>query len=366
VSPDPDLPAATPPAAAVGAPAWLAPVLGQVAAAADLEALQALAAGLPRVIARQLPLHADAGAATAAISAINDAVNIRAVQGVAAEMALDLRRACWLVFGSQARGEQTLLTDQDNGLVFEAASATDADRQRAQWLAFGQRVNEVLARCGYPLCEGLVMAGQPLCCLSTEEWLARLSHWMAHGDGNDLFAARIYFDLRPLTGNVALAQPLVQRLRSEAAAVPRFIKQMADAVLCKAVPLGWLGHVATVQHQGRAVFDLKMNGTALFVDPARLWALAHRLPELRTADRLRAAAAALGVPGAELQQWIEGFETLQRLRLRMQGMHLGEGDPTERTRARWEELGAEQRDELKRALRAARLVRQRVELDYRR
>lgn len=354
----PDAPAARPP--------WLKPLLDQINAVPDLESLQALAAALPRAVARQLPVRCDAGPATAAISALNDAVTVRAVQVAATQAGVDLSRACWLVFGSQARAEQTLLTDQDNGLVFAATDGADAERQRPQWMAFGQRVNEVLARCGYPLCDGLVMAGQPLCCLSTEEWLARLSHWMAHGDGNDLFAARIYFDLRPLVGNVALAQPLVERLHSEAAAVPRFVKQMADAVLCKAVPLGWLGHVVTAKRDGRPVFDLKMSGTALFVDPARLWALAHRLPVLGTANRLRAAAAALRVPGHEAQQWVEGFETLQRLRLQMQSIHLGDVAPEDRTRVPWEELGAAERDELKRALRAARVVRQRIELDYRR
>jgi CBS domain-containing protein len=347
-------------------PTWFGPLRAAVAAAGDMRSLETVAAGLPRAIVRQLPARADAGPVTTAISALNDAVTVQAVQVVATEQGADLQRACWLVFGSQARAEQTLLTDQDNGLVFAAADRADAERQRPAWMAFGQRVNEVLARCGYPLCDGLVMAGQPLCCLSVEEWLLRLSHWIAHGDGNDLFAARIYFDMRALAGSLALAEPLTALLSSEAAAVPRFIKQMADAVLCKAVPLGWLGQVVTAQHEGRPVFDLKMNGTALFVDAARLWALAHRLPQVGTAARLAAAAPLIGVPRSELQQWVEGFEALQRLRLRMQSVHLGEVDPAERTRVHWDELDAAERAELKQALRAARLVRQRIELDYRR
>ncbi|MBL8326770.1 MAG: hypothetical protein JNJ89_17595 [Rubrivivax sp.] len=350
-------------------PAWVEPLRQSVDEASDLGALERAASGLPRAVARHLAGNAAAGAATAAtaaISALNDAVTVRAVHAVAAEQGVNLADACWLVFGSQARAEQTLMTDQDNGLVFAAADRDDAERQRPRWMAFGQRVNEVLARCGYPLCDGLVMAGQPLCCLSVEEWLLRLSHWVAHGDGNDLFAARIYFDLRALAGRTELAAPLQALLRSEAAAVPRFIKQMADAVLCKAVPLGWLGHVVTAEHEGQPVFDLKMSGTALFVDAARLWALAHRLPEVGTVARLVAAAPRLGVPRAELHEWVNGFETLQRLRLHMQGMHLGDVEPSQRTRVRWEDFGPAERGELKQALRAARLVRQRVELDYRR
>lgn len=306
----------------------------------------------------------DVAALTAGISRLNDEVTRRVVQAVAAESGADLGQACWLAFGSQARREQTLLTDQDNGLVFAAQGEAEAQARRPAWQAFGQRVNEALARCGYPLCDGRVMAGQPLCCLSPEEWCRRFGHWLAHGDGNDLFAARIYFDLRPLVGNEALAQPLVDLLRSPAAAVPRFVKQMADIVLCNHVPLNWLGQVVTTEREGEAMFDLKMNGTALFVDAGRLWALAHRLPEVGTVPRLRAAARAMGVPETEAASWAAGFQTLQRLRLDAQRARLAEAAALQRAWVRWNDLDAAARRTLKQALRAARLVQQRIELDY--
>ncbi len=305
-----------------------------------------------------------ASAITRGISALNDEVTVRVVQSVAADMGMDLTQACWLAFGSQARSEQTLLTDQDNGLVFAAAEEREAEARRPTWLAFGQRVNEALARCGYPLCDGGVMAGQPLCCLSAEEWCRRFAHWMAHGDGNDLFAARIYFDLRPLAGNLTLAKPLVDLLRSPAAAVPRFVKQMADIVLCNHVPLNWLGQVVTSDQGGQPMFDLKMSGTALFVDAGRLWALAHRLPDVGTVPRLRAAARAMRVPENETAQWVAGFEALQTLRLRVQRGRLDAAGTHQRAWVQWKELDVEARRALKHALRAARVVQQRIELDY--
>ncbi|MBI5717326.1 MAG: hypothetical protein HZC37_06525 [Burkholderiales bacterium] len=304
------------------------------------------------------------GEVTRAISALNDDVSARVVRAVAAEMQVDLGQACWLAFGSQARGEQTLYTDQDNGLVFAAAGADEAQARRPAWLAFGRQVNEALARCGYALCDGRVMAGQPLCCLSPEEWCRRFEHWMAHGDGNDLFAARIYFDVRPLAGNVALARPLAELLRSPAAAVPRFVKQMADIVLCNHVPLNWLGQVVTTTHAGQRMFDLKMSGTALFVDAGRLWALAHRLGEVGTVPRLRAAARAMRVPERETAQWVAGFQALQALRLGVQRTRGLPAGSHERAWVPWGDLDADARRELRLALRAARVVQQRIVLDY--
>jgi CBS domain-containing protein len=321
--------------------------------------------------ARQIGALADAAcageapvqAATTLISSLNDAVTVAVVQLIAGQMGVDLQQACWLAFGSQARGEQTLATDQDNGLVF---AGDDGAADRPAWLAFGQRVNQALAECGYALCDGRVMAGQPLCCLTVTEWCARFVHWMAHGSGNDLLAARIYFDLRPLCGDLALARPLQALLRSPAASVPRFVKQMADIVLCNHVPLDWLGRTRTVCQAGRAHFDLKMSGTALFVDAARLWALALALPEVGTVPRLRAAAPALGLPARELQSWVQGFEDLQRLRLQVQRRRTADADPQQRCWARWDELDAAQRRAVGHALRAARWVQQRIALDYRR
>lgn len=339
-------------------------VAAEAAAVAGVAAVAAVAEAAGAMATSHAVDRVGAGAMTRAISALNDDVTARVVHAVAADMGMDMNQACWLAFGSQARSEQTLLTDQDNGLVFAAAGESEAEARRPAWLAFGQRVNEALARCGYPLCDGRVMAGQPLCCLSPDEWSRRFAHWMAHGDGNDLFAARIYFDLRPLAGDLTLAQPLVGLLRSPAAAVPRFVKQMADIVLCNHVPLNWLGQVVTTDQGGQPMFDLKMSGTALFVDAGRLWALAHRLAEVGTVPRLRAAASAMRVPDKETAQWVSGFETLQELRLRVQRGRLGATGAHERAWVPWNQLDADARRALKHALRAARVVQQRIELDY--
>lgn len=355
--------AATPADGDVGMAASAAALQRTIAAAQDLAQLAAAAAQVAPLASAALAGGVEVQRVTALISALNDAVTVAVVQAVAAERGVDLQRACWLGFGSQARAEQTLTTDQDNGLIFAAERGDD---ERPRWLDFGARVNQVLADCGYALCSGRVMAGQPLCCLTVGEWCARFRHWMAHGSGNDLLAARIYFDLRPLCGNLALAQPLQALLRSPAASTPRFVKQMADIVLCNHVPLNWLGRPRTTRHAGREVFDLKMSGSALFVDAARLWALAHGLPEVGTLPRLRAAATALHLPASELESWAQGFDDLQRLRLQVQRDRRADADPEQRCWADWGELDAAQRQALGRALRAARWMQRRIALDYRR
>lgn len=332
-----------------------------IADARELDTLALLAREITPLTLQAMDEGADVGQTTATISALNDAVNRAVVSRVAAGMGVDLRRACWLVFGSQARSEQTIATDQDNGLIFES---DDPDADRPRWMEFGRRCNAALADCGYPLCSGSVMAGQPLCCLVAPEWCARFEHWLEHGRGSDLFGVRLYFDLRPLAGRSELAAPVQALLHSPAAAVPRFLKQMADSVLRKPVPLNWLGRTRPEHVDGHQRFDLKMSGTALFVDAARLWALEHALPHTGTAARLRAAAPLLRVPAPELEQWLQGFHALQRLRLQVQRRIGSDADPEQRCQVDWAELDADQRRALNRALHAARWVQQRIALDW--
>jgi CBS domain-containing protein len=329
----------------VGAAIRAAPdVRSLVAAAADIRQLanNLLAQG---VAARQL---------TELITHLNDSLSAHLVQLLAVEHGLDLGRACWLAFGSEGRGEQTIATDQDNGLVFVAH---DPARERAAWLALGHAANLALDAAGYPLCKGGVMAGNPECCLTPDEWGARFEQWMAHGGPKDLLNASIYFDLRPIAGDLALAAPLRARITERAQALPRFLKQLADNALTHGAPLNWLGRI-----DGDEI-DLKLQGTAIFVDATRLLALAHGIGETNTRRRIAALAAGGHLAASEADVWTGAFEFLQMLRLRVQS---AQADPAQPNRLRVADLNEIDRLVLREVLRVARSLQQRLELDYQR
>ncbi|MGA0611637.1 DUF294 nucleotidyltransferase-like domain-containing protein [Caldimonas sp. KR1-144] len=291
---------------------------------------------------------------TELVSRLNDALTERLVALLAAECGVDMGRACWLAFGSEGRSEQTIATDQDNGLVFES---DDAQRDRPAWLAFARRVNDALDRCGYPLCKGNVMAGNPECCLTPAEWAVRFTDWMEHGAPKDLLAASIYFDLRPIAGRAALADGLRELLARHAPRLPRFMKQMAGNALERRVPLNWYGGFDAER------IDLKLYGTAVFVDAARVYALAHGIVHANTRRRFEALGPVLGVPAQELEGWIGGFEYLQMLRLRAQIDAAAGSAPNE---VAVDALNDIDRRVLKESLRVAHRLQQRLELDYER
>ncbi|KPF48738.1 nucleotidyltransferase [beta proteobacterium AAP51] len=334
----------------------------QIRAAADEATLRVLAAQIRQFARHLLGQGVQARQLTELVSHLNDVLTERLVQLVAARRGLDLAQACWLAFGSEGRGEQTVATDQDNGLVF---SSTQPEADRALWRAFGQEVNEALDAAGYPLCKGGIMAGQPACCLSVDEWQQRFMQWMRQGEPEDLLNASIFFDLRPLCGHTALAEELVALPAQQALHAPRFLRLMVDNALRRAAPLNWRGALATHDEDGHQWFDLKLQGTAIFVDAARLFTLAQGLPVLGTRARLEAAAPGLRVAAQEAEAWVGAFEFLQMLRLRVQlAPAAAPPDPKNANRVDVATLNDIDRRMLKEAVRVARRLQQRLEMDF--
>jgi len=336
-----------------------------IRAAPDVATLRVVAGDIRRFARNLLGQGVRARQLTELISHLNDVLAERLAALVAVSHGLDLGRACWLAFGSEGRSEQTIATDQDNGLVF---TSDDAGRDRPAWLAFAREVNEALDACGYPLCKGNVMASNPECCLTPAEWMQRFGQWIDHGAPEDLLNASIYFDFRPLAGDASLVRPMREVVVSQAARNARFMRQMADNALRNGPALNWRGAIETTDEGTQAVVDLKLHGTAIYVDAARLYALAHGVAATGTRARFEAVAAPMGVPPQESEAWVAGFEVLQLLRLQVQlardrreAVDAADGNPNLVDVAALNDID---RRLLKESLRVARRLQQRIQLDY--
>ena len=91
---------------------------------------------------------------------------------------------------------------------------------------------------------------------------------------------------------------------------------------------------STTNPAASARIDLKTRGTRLFVDCARVFALAHGIAETGTAARLRSRASALRSRRAHVEATTEAFHFLQLLRLRQQAAAVPRPRPTGSTRTR--------------------------------
>jgi CBS domain-containing protein len=330
----------------------------------DVSALAALETDVRRFIGQMLARGAAVEQLTQLIATLNDAMTRRVIRLVLSDTGRPSVDFTWLAFGSEGRREQTLKTDQDNGILFRTPEGRTADDVRDELLPVARRINEALAEVGFPLCPGNIMAGNPECCLSLEEWQARFARWIDQGTPEHLLNATVFFDFRALDGDEAPVAALRADLRERARHNSRFRRQMAENALRNRPPLGLLRDFK-VSSGGEHphTLDLKVQGLTPFTDAARIVALAHGIDETGTMERLRAAATAGVVRDEDVAAWSEAYHFIQLLRMRTHRRQAEAGEPLD-NRIDPDSLNELDRRILKEAFRQARKLQARLAVEY--
>jgi CBS domain-containing protein len=258
----------------------------------------------------------------------------------------------WLALGSEGRMEQTLLTDQDNALVF----ADEGAPHRGWFKAFAERINDDLEAAGFPRCKGGYMARN--WSGTVGEWRQRFAGWIDSPQPRALLEAAIFFDYRRVDGDLDLG-PL-DALVADSVDKPVFLRFLARQAIEFRPPPTLL-----LRLRGDApAIDLKRNGIAPIVQLARCYGLEARSTARGTLERLAAAAQAGVADPAVVEAAAEAFRFLLGLRLRLQLRMIAEGGHVEeRTSAA--QLAAVERGHLKEALRAIRTLQERAAFHYR-
>lgn len=337
-------------------------ISGAIRGARDMEGLVAAAEDIRHLAERMLAEGAAAEPLTQLISSLNDHLTVRILELTKQDFDLPKTDWCWLSFGSEGRFEQTLSTDQDNGLLFVARGA-DAAAMRERFLPFARAVNERLAACGFPLCKGNVMASNPELCLSAEEWQHKFAGLLRAGNPQALLDATIYFDFRAIYGEESLAEDLRAWMLATVPGSPLFLRFMAENAVKVQPPLGMLRDFNFDKNEAFPhTLDLKGGGSRLFVDVARILSLANGVAETGTAERLRALAERGKLGRDDIDAVVDGFFFIQQLRLREQQAGTPAGlanriDP--------DALNELDRYILKEAFKQVRKLQSRLQLEYR-
>jgi CBS domain-containing protein len=337
------------------------PLRDALRVAGDVRKVAAVADAARALAGRLAEEGADPIATARRLTAAGDLVTSRLIELTGAASALAAAGACWIALGSAGREEQTPATDQDNALVI--AGAAPMPEVRRGLVAACERVNAALHECGYPLCRGGVMAGNPDCCLGVDEWRAHFASWIERPEPRALLDASIFFDLRAVHGPHAPAAALRTWIAAHAREHAPFLLLMAENALGNAPPLGVLRDFAVARggdHPG--TIDLKVNGVQLFVEPARVYALASGSSATHTLERLAQAAARYVIGAADLDAWRDAFAFIQRLRLRLNAAQRQRGQPVH-NHLDPATLERDERRRLKAALSQARALQQRMRRD---
>lgn len=308
---------------------WYSPavLMEEFARAASVEDVIAVRARLPRLVKTLTDSGADTAGITRLISAAADAATARFVHLAQAQLGGPPVPFAFMALGSQARGEQTLVTDQDNAIVYaDPPSGTDKQAQE-YFLALGEKVCAWLNEAGYPFCKGDAMARNPKWCRPVSVWKSYFTQWAALTDPQALLDVNVFFDFRLAAGSQDLEADLRDHVRSAVMDKKIFFLNLANNALLFKVPLGFRGAI-TLEDEGahRGTLDAKQL-LRVITDFSRIYALRANVAALPTSARLAALAGANVLDQGEKESFSQAFETLMRLRLKRQAALAGEGKP---------------------------------------
>jgi CBS domain-containing protein len=313
-------------------------VLRRVERLTDRSALPGYGTKVSEMVASLLAGGLEADVIAGYVARLNDALVKRILSFAEADLGEPPAPYAWLALGSEGRGEQTLITDQDNALVYG-----DGGEARRDWYReMADRVCQDLEAAGFPQCHGGYMASKWLG--TTSEWVQRFAEWFEARQPQALLEASTFFDFRRVAGKLDL-EPLEEAL-SRTARHKVFLRYLARAAIDMRPPGSFVQRL-----KDSTEIDLKMQGLSPIVYLARCYALELGSRARNTAERLQAAVDQ-GLMSKDVHGSVsEAWRFLLGLRLRLQLRQVSEGRAPG-NKVALHDLSAIERSRLKESFRA--------------
>ncbi|MEH6712113.1 MAG: DUF294 nucleotidyltransferase-like domain-containing protein [Paraglaciecola polaris] len=222
---------------------------------------------------------------------------------------------CWLVYGSQAREDQTMGSDQDNGMLF----STEPNPEQAQYFAdMAEYVCRGLDKCGIKLCTGNIMASNPELRLSVEQAVAQAESWVREPSPQAILNCNIFLDVRAVAGSRFLLNQLHTE-RKELLKQSRFIAALTRHASEGHVPLSMFQKFVYKKGLGKKdCIDLKNSGVAIINNLVRIYSLANGLTMPSIPHRLDVLLTHSGLSSKDVKNLRDIWLLFNRLRWRHQ------------------------------------------------
>lgn len=249
------------------------------------------------------------------LSGLTDALTSRLIFLFQKEHGVAPSSFSFICFGSQAREEQTLHSDQDNGLLLPDGLNDD---QHGYFKQMGEFVCENLVECGIRRCPGNIMASSDLCRMSISDWSERFLSWVIAPTPHAMLNCKIFFDLRFIEGSNTLYSKFCEKL-THISRNDLFYAAMASDVNRNSAPIGLFNNFKTEKtEQQHKYIDLKKRGVVIINDIARLYALKAGIRRANTQERLDALLKYSLLSKEDIYNLKDCWRFLTQLRLRTQ------------------------------------------------
>lgn len=254
---------------------------------------------------------------------------------------------CFMVHGSLARNDQSAITDQDNSLVLH--DSYDVEQHGEYFRALAKQVSDNLNACGYPYCNGNVMATNDEWRQPLAQWKRYFADWIVKPDPQHLLHSSIFFDLDAIHGEAHFVEQLQDLIATRAQASPVFLAALARNALSRTPPLGFF-RTFVMEKDGKHnnSINIKRRGVAPMNDVIRVHALAVGSRAQNAFERLDDIDRVGALPAGQTDKLRYALEFISAVRLRHQAHEL-KNDRLVDNGIEPEHVSAEERHNLKEA-----------------
>jgi CBS domain-containing protein len=296
----------------------------EIMASRSEEELIAAARDIPTLFVDLMTAHLDAPSVTRVLTVLHDTLTARLIELAIDRLGEPPVPYAWLAFGSAARSELTLASDQDNGLAYDD---TDDPAVEDYFRVLARDVNTGVTRAWLPADPHGVLA-------SNRQWRMTLSGWrhtfedcLQGKDLDRMARASVSFDYRQVAGELYVDKVLTDVMR-EAPSHPRFLAGLIELGTKVRPPLGFRGKL-------EGEIDIKKNGLVPIQNYARYFAFAHSITSASTLERLSAIRDVAGDDRIPYRQLRETFISMTHLQLRHHAHRLRHGRPVDNLIETW-------------------------------
>ncbi|WP_414828593.1 putative nucleotidyltransferase substrate binding domain-containing protein [Alteromonas sp. H39] len=290
-------------------------IIGELSKADNLYELTRSSWQMPHYFAMHAKRPGDFDIAGKVLSQATDIMTRKLIQFYQRDHGNAPMAYCWIVYGSQAREDQTMGSDQDNGLLL----AREPDADEAEYFkGMSDYVCSGLAKCGIKLCDGNIMASNPELRLSLKASIAEARGWVKQPTSKAIMHFNIFLDARAAAGDTELFREM-QATRAPLLQQKMFLAALARHANEVSVPLSMFQKF--VYEKGRKqkdCIDLKVKAIALINNLVRIYALANGLKMPSTLGRLASLPANAGLSTRDADNLRDIWLFLNRLRWRHQ------------------------------------------------
>jgi CBS domain-containing protein len=291
-------------------------LIKNIEAAPSIAALNEARSDVDKVLMTLMNEGALASHVCKILSEFNDKMVKKVLQLAEKELGRPPVRYAWLALGSEGRKEQTLLTDQDNAIIYTGARDQEAE---AYFRHFSEKVVNGLNDIGFPLCKGNIMATNQTYFGCLDEWKERTAEWVMNSPvpEKDIMDIYVFLDFRAVSGDRCLETKLKSHIIELIKQKRAFTRSLSDAITSQPMPLGFFKNfIVKKDGKYKNTLDIKLFGLLPLTTCIKILAYHSGIFETNTLERIGLLKKNKTID-RDLAEFLEqSFETFLTLKIR--------------------------------------------------